>query len=197
MAKRSAQNITANDILTHEFDYIAQTAFQANEDRARVTSFYLVSVGSFVVALVTAQVEALQTPVVYLAFSALFLLLFFNGIITLKQLIRLRLAWLESVRAMNQIKAFYVANLPESNLPHAFRWSDANAPKDFPAGSVSHLLATQVSLLGACMLGVALVFGFEGFGFSYESKLAGMLIGLPLSYAILSRYYRNKLLRAG
>ena len=31
-----------------EFDYIAQTAIQANEDRARVSSFYMVAVGSLV-----------------------------------------------------------------------------------------------------------------------------------------------------
>ena len=30
-----ADPLNANDILTAEFEYIAQTAFQANEDRAR------------------------------------------------------------------------------------------------------------------------------------------------------------------
>ncbi|NQU31057.1 MAG: hypothetical protein HQ525_10360, partial [Anaerolineae bacterium] len=34
------------EIVAEEYQYIAQTAFQANEDRARVTTFYLVSVGS-------------------------------------------------------------------------------------------------------------------------------------------------------
>ena len=34
------------EIIAAEYEYIAQTAFQAHEDRARVSTFYLVSVGS-------------------------------------------------------------------------------------------------------------------------------------------------------
>ncbi len=40
-----------DDILIAEFNYIAQTAFQANEDRARVTNFFLTSLCSLIIAL--------------------------------------------------------------------------------------------------------------------------------------------------
>ena len=50
------------DILQAEFNYIAQTAFQANEDRARVTTFYLVNLGGFVAALYSSQVANSPQP---------------------------------------------------------------------------------------------------------------------------------------
>jgi len=44
-----------DDILTAEYEYIARTVFQANEDRSRVASFYFVSVGSIVAAILGTQ----------------------------------------------------------------------------------------------------------------------------------------------
>ena len=35
--------LDVNDILIAEFNYIASTAFQANEDRARVSNYYLMT----------------------------------------------------------------------------------------------------------------------------------------------------------
>ena len=43
------------DLLKAEYEYIAQTAYQANEDRARGASFYFVSVGSIVAAILGTQ----------------------------------------------------------------------------------------------------------------------------------------------
>ena len=43
--------VELDELLAAEYDYIAQTANQANEDRARVSSFYLIAVGSLVAAL--------------------------------------------------------------------------------------------------------------------------------------------------
>jgi hypothetical protein len=47
--------LNVDTILAAEYNYAAQTAFQANEDRARVTSFYLVTVGSFLAAILSTQ----------------------------------------------------------------------------------------------------------------------------------------------
>lgn len=106
-AKEGKQSLELDEILVAEFEYIAQSAFQAHEDRARVTTFYLVSVGSFLAAVLGAQVDVLDTPF-YVAFAALFLVLSVMGWLTLLQLVRLRLAWFESVKAMNTVKDFYV-----------------------------------------------------------------------------------------
>ena len=44
-----------DELLASEFDYIAQTAAQATEDRARVSSFYLIAVGSLIAAMFGTQ----------------------------------------------------------------------------------------------------------------------------------------------
>ena len=52
---RRPQKPSSEELLETEFDYIARTAFQANEDRAHVSSFYLVAVGPMVAALFSTQ----------------------------------------------------------------------------------------------------------------------------------------------
>ena len=64
--------LNPDELLQKEYEYISQTAFQANEDRSRVTSFYFVSVGSFVAAIVGTQLDA-QSKTISFAFFALFL----------------------------------------------------------------------------------------------------------------------------
>ena len=65
-------DLDSNEMLQQEFKYISQTAFQANEDRSRVTSFYFVSVGSLVAAIIGTQLEPQQKTVSF-AFFARFL----------------------------------------------------------------------------------------------------------------------------
>ena len=55
MATNEPLPVEFDELLAAEFDYIAQTAIQANEDRARVSSFYLIAVGSLVAALFGTQ----------------------------------------------------------------------------------------------------------------------------------------------
>ena len=43
--------MTDEQPLPVEFDYIAQTAIQEQEDRVHVSSFYLIAVGSLVAAI--------------------------------------------------------------------------------------------------------------------------------------------------
>jgi hypothetical protein len=67
--------LSPNDLLQSEFNYIAQTAFQANEDRARVTTFYLVNLGGFAAALYSSQGANSTQPALYALFGGLFLIL--------------------------------------------------------------------------------------------------------------------------
>jgi hypothetical protein len=149
--------LNPNEILTAEYEYIAQSAFQANEDRARVTSLYLVTLGSFIAALFGSQSQNLLLPHAYWAFAALFVILFLASLLTLLQLVRLREAWFESVRAMNDIKAYYQAKLPGLALDTAFRWKATSMPAHFKPWSVGFLLALQVTLLGGASAGAAVV----------------------------------------
>jgi hypothetical protein len=152
------EQLDPDELLTAEFAYIAQSAFQANEDRARVTNFYLVTLASFVAALFGSQVSSGMVPEIYWAFAALFVVLVAESVLTLLQLVRLREAWFESVRAMNEIKAYYQARLPGLRLETALRWRSDTEPKRYKPWSVGFLLALQVALLGGVSAGAAVIF---------------------------------------
>jgi hypothetical protein len=58
----AASSVELDELLASEYDYIAQTANQANEDRARVSSFYLIAVGSLLAALFGTQFFTIDSP---------------------------------------------------------------------------------------------------------------------------------------
>jgi len=150
--------IELDELLAAEFEYIAQTATQANEDRARVSSFYLIAVGSLIAALLGTQLfePGKFTGTIKLVFSGAFVLLTLLGASTVLQLARLRSAWHESMMAMNQIKDFAMAQNPE--LKTAFRWKTNTLPKKYKKGSVSYYQAYEVALISGLMFSASLFF---------------------------------------
>ena len=162
MPEIESDKLDPNDILTAEFNYISTTAFQANEDRARVTSFYLASVGSFLAALLSTQFldKNLNSRVLHFGFFGLFALLTILGTITIIQLSRLRAAWYESATAMNQIKEYYISEFPD--LGQAVRWRMDTLPDKFKKDSVAFLLAFQVAILSGLTFAAAAFFLLMG-----------------------------------
>ena len=150
--------VELDELLAAEYNYIAQTANQANEDRARVSSFYLIAVGSLIAALFGTQffMSGSFDPTVSIMFSGLFLLLTLLGVSTIMQLARLRAAWHESMLAMNQLKDFMVQQSPE--LASAFRWKTSTLPSKYKTNSVSYYQAVEVALIGGLMSGAGLFF---------------------------------------
>jgi hypothetical protein len=158
MPKTPAPRVELDELLASEYEYITHTANQANEDRARVSSFYLIAVGSLVAALFGTQLfEADKfTQAVKIMFSGLFVLLTLLGTSTVMQLARLRGAWYEAMLAMNQIKDFAMKQNPE--LTDAFRWTKDTLPPKYKTRSVSYFLAIEVSLISGLMFGAAVFF---------------------------------------
>ena len=158
MATKKQLPVELDELLAAEFNYIAQTATQAFEDRARVSSFYLIAVGSLVATLFGTQLfdpEKFTLPVKY-TFSGLFLLLTLLGTSTVMQLAQLRSAWYESMKAMNQLKDFAMDQSPE--LASAFRWKTSTLPAKYKRGSVSYYQALEVAMIGGLMFGAAIFF---------------------------------------
>lgn len=147
----------ARAVVTAEFNYIAQTAFQANEDRARAWQYFFVTFGTLIAALLTTQVETAAQQQLYITFALIFVLLSALGFITIAQLTRLRQAWLESAHAMNQIKERLIDDDP--TLAGYFRWRDATLPPAFKWHSFGFLQALSVALLSGLALGAAVAFG--------------------------------------
>ncbi len=184
-----SDNITAdeNQILIAEFEYITQTAHQAHEDRAKVTTFYFLTVGSLVAGLLGTQLEKVSTPQFFIAFAILFVILSITGLITLLQLIRLRQAWYDSVKAMNQIKQYYLSQHTHT-LKSAFLWNVESIPKKNKVWTISFLSAVEVALLGSIVLSAAVIF----FGLALQKELWEIAGSMCILYFLLQLwiYYR-------
>lgn len=158
MPENTPLPIELDDLLAAEYQYIAQTASQANEDRARVSSFYLIAVGSLLAALFGTQLfnSNSRSPEISIIFGGLFSLLTLLGLSTIMQLARLRAAWHESMLAMNQIKDFMISQ--NSELSRAFRWKTDTLPSRYKINSVSYYQAVEVALIAGLMFGTAIFF---------------------------------------
>ncbi|HUI90347.1 MAG TPA: hypothetical protein VLX61_16635 [Anaerolineales bacterium] len=154
--KTDSELIIPDDILIAEYEYIATTAHDANEDRSRVASFYFVSVGSIVAAILGTQFAKDNLRGVSIAFAILFFVLTILGALTISQLARLRAAWHESIEAMNQIKDFYIRKFPDTEP--AFKWRVNTIPPTDKAYSIANLIALEVALLGALTTAAAVYF---------------------------------------
>jgi len=155
--------VELDELLAAEYNYIAQTANQANEDRARVSSFYLIAVGSLLAALFGTQLFGTDSPepTISIMFSGLFILLTLLGVSTIMQLARLRSAWHESMLAMNQMKDYMISQHGE--LKQAFRWQTSTLPSKYKMNSVSYYQAVEVALIGGLMLGAGVFFLQQAF----------------------------------
>jgi hypothetical protein len=145
-----------DDILRAEYDYISSTVFQANEDRSKVASFYFITVGSLVAAILGSIFSTNDLKSVSLAFSGLFVVLTVLGVLTLAQLARLRAAWHESAEAMNEIKEYYIKHNKE--IEPAFKWRAGTLPKTDKPYSIANLMAVEVAFLGAITAAAAMYF---------------------------------------
>jgi hypothetical protein len=152
----------ARSIIGAEYHYIAQTAFQANEDRARAWQYFFVTFATLIAALLSTQVADSIRQQLHLTFVVIFALLSVLGLLTILQLVRLRQAWLESVRAMNQIKERLIAEDP--SLAAYFRWTNATIPAAFKVRSFGFLQAIAVGLLSGLAVGAAVAFGALAWG---------------------------------
>ncbi|GAB4492971.1 MAG: hypothetical protein Fur0016_28880 [Anaerolineales bacterium] len=189
MPRKPSPTSAPDEILTSEFKYIANTAFQANEDRARATSFYLVTFGSFIAALLSAQLDLAPGQESWLdwGFSGLFAALALMGLVTVLELARLRAAWFESIQAMNTIKEYYIARHPD--LSEAIKWrsQSESMPNRFKFTSVGFLMALQVAFLGGAALGAGVFFLVKAAS-GAAWLLLGILSGVAYFLALLEGY---------
>ncbi len=167
--KSSSSLERSKEILTAEYEYIADTASQANEDRARVASFYLIAVGSLVAALFSTQLLNNNSNIktLSLLFSGLFCVLTLLGTLTVTQLARLRAAWYESMMALNQIKEYAISQ--EKDIAKAFRWRAHSMPPLYKINSISYQQTLEVALLSGLTFGAAIYFLQIGINYNCSS----------------------------
>lgn len=182
--------LNTDEMLQAEFKYITQNAFQSNEDRSRFSSYYFVTVGSFVAAVLGSP-TALNQKSVALAFFVLFIVLTAMGTFTLAQLARLRAAWHEAVQAMNQIKNFYIEDNPE--IKPAFKWLNKQIPPTDKPYSIANLIAMEVAMLSALTTGTGVYFFLNFLGELNSISWLIILASLMLGYIGQMLWYKKLL----
>jgi hypothetical protein len=167
MTTKEAMKDESKEMLIAEFEYIASTANQANEDRARVSSFYLIAVGSLIAALFSTQLldAEFDMQILNILLAGLFFILTLLGTLTIMQLARLRGAWFESMLAMNQIKEYIISK--DKNIVEAFRWRTTTAPKLYKVNSISYQQTLEVSVLSTVTFGAGIYCLQSGAGYNY------------------------------
>ena len=122
-------NLNPSDILDWEFEYARTTASEAMEQRHTMVNFYLLVAGVAASGVIAALGESSNLPKA--VGTMLLWLLCGIGWLYFLAIIRLRQAWHESARAMNQIKEFYFHHTREperDKLRSAFRWQAHTLP---------------------------------------------------------------------
>ncbi len=189
--KKTLPPVELDEALAAEYNYIVQTAAQANEDRARIASFYLIAVGSLVATILGTQFLDPEkfTQTVKLLFSGLFILLTLMGTSTVVQLARLRAAWYESMLAMNQIKDFMMSQNKE--LKHAFRWTTSTLPAKYKTDSISYFQAREAAVISGITFGAAMFFAqFAMTPLSVATWVVSAGTGIIVAFLQLSIYKR-------
>jgi hypothetical protein len=190
-------SLKIENMLLEEFNYVSVTAYQAMEDRARLSSFYYLLLGVLASGLAAVYQLSGGTHNIPLFLVAILLLIgAFISISFFVTLIRLRQAYQESLLTMNVIKEFYIDQFKQQMpaIEHAFRWRLATMPKGERIGSVTFMIAALNAIIGSlCLAGAAFILT--------EQPLTGLgafiLAGVVLIIAVLVHifYYRKVLNR--
>lgn len=148
------------DVLKLEFEYARLTASEAMRDRHTMVNFYLLAFGVIatgVLAILSRDADLPQS-----IGTVLLWILCAVGWLYFLKIIRLRQAWHESARAMNQIKEFLIQHdqhFEPDELRLAFRWQAHTLPSADKPWTVFFYSALLIALLDsmAYVLGAALL----------------------------------------
>lgn len=191
MPKQKSQPVNTDEFLTEEYEYIAQTAAQANEDRARISSFYLIAVGSLIAAIFGTQFFDADffTQGIKLIFSGIFLLLTLMGTSTIVQLAKLRASWYESMLAMNQVKEFMIAQ--NKDIAKAFRWTSRTLPPKYKTESISFYQAREAAILSGVTFTASVYFAEYALGLNtWVNWLIAAACGIIVVFLQIATYKR-------
>ena len=150
----------SGDILKLEFEYVRFTASEAMQDRHTMVNFYLLAFG--VIATGVLAILSREANLPQSIGTLLLWILCAVGWLYFLKIIRLRQAWHESARAMNQIKEFSIHHderFEPEELRHAFRWQAHTLPAPDKPWTVFFYSALLIALLDsmAYVLGAALL----------------------------------------
>ena len=141
-------NLNPSDILDWEFEYARTTASEAMEQRHTMVNFYLLVAGVAASGVIAALGDGNNLPKA--VGTMLLWLLCGIGWLYFLAIVRLRQAWHDSARAMNQIKEFYFQHAQDIGrdvLRSAFRWQAHTLPDPGKPWTVFFYSAMLVAFL--------------------------------------------------
>jgi hypothetical protein len=170
-----------SNILEWEFEYARTTASEAMQDRHIMINFYLIAVG--VVASGVVAVLDKKTGLPTTAGTLLLWLVCGVGWFYFLKLIRLRQAWHDSARAMNQIKDFYIQNVkaPEV-LRSAFRWKTETLPPPDKPWTVFFYSAMLIGFLDSVAYVAGGMLTYQGATLAFPFSVVGPLALFGLAF---------------
>lgn len=173
--------LSSSDILGWEFEYARSTASEAMRDRHTMVNFYLLAFGVIATGVLTILSREMDLP---LSIGTLLLwILCAVGWLYFLKIIRLRQAWHESARAMNQIKEFYIQHdehFEPEELRTAFLWQAHTLPSPGKPWTVFFYSALLIALLDS----MAYVFGAALLDLNLSHITLRVDIGLYLIFGI-------------
>ena len=188
-------SLKMENMLLEEFNYVSVTAYQAMEDRARISNFYYLLLGVLVTGL--AAIYQFSGGIQKVPLSLVTILLLVGAAISVSffvTLIRLRQAYKESLLTMNVIKEFYIDQFKQQMpaVEHAFRWRLATMPKGERAGSVTFMIAALNAFIGSlCLAGAVFFITGPLLSVIWASIIAGAVFLIALLVHIY--YYQRAL----
>ncbi len=169
------------DILKMEFEYGRLTASEAMRDRHTMVNFYLLAFGVIATGVLGILSRGADLPE---SIGTLLLwILCAVGWLYFLKIIRLRQAWHESARAMNQIKEFFILHdqhFEPDELRPAFRWQAHTLPSPDKPWTVFFYSALLIALLDS----MAYVLGAALLDLSLSSIVPGVDIGPYLLFGM-------------
>lgn len=186
-------SLRLESMLLEEFNYASVTAYQAQEDRARMFNLYLLLIGVLGSGLAAAYQlgGGLKSYAGELS-VALLLVAGFMGIAFFIKLVRLRQAWRESALAMSLIKEYYIAQFSASapEAARAFYWRLRTLPTGEKRTSTTAVVCGTVAMLGSlCFAGATVVLGLlvlpQWLGASEAATLPWAFAGIVFVVALI------------
>ncbi len=152
------------DFIVAEYNYMADAAHQAQENRVRCSEYFIVVISSFITAIFAFRTSGGPNASAEYSqiFALLFLIIFVIGACNILQLCKLRLAWHESVMAMNDIKEGLIQAAP--GIAPLFAWRKGTVLHSFKPFSISFILAVQISFLSGIAFAAFIYFCYQSKG---------------------------------
>lgn len=146
-----------HEMLMAEFNYIATSTNQSSEDRARMSNYYLVTIGAVIAAASSAKLDG-SSSLLNMAVGAGLFLIALMGLSTVLTLIRLRAGWISGAKAMNKIKQYYIDTFKNIDWDKAFDWKPDNMPTPGKWNSVAFWTAAFTILVDSVIMMLAVIY---------------------------------------